>query len=392
LIEWGLLTPVYESDELSRMDVHSLVRDFCREKQAGTWRDRLREAASFYTNLTRLIIKEHKTPAIVWNEMEAFELLIEAEDYRDASVLLNNVFELLNRWGFGRYLESQYVRVLDRVERADAARLLYDFGVLQQSRGNYDSALDYYQRALKTFEELGDLVGVADSLHNIGIVQQERGNYDSALDYYQRSLKIEEELDNVAGIATSLHTIGSVQQDRGNYDSALDYYQRSLKIREELGNVAGMATSLHAIGSVQQDRGNYDVALDYYQRSLKIREELGDMAGIADSLHNIGMVQQTTRMYDTALDYYQRSLKIEEELGNASGIADSQDNIGQLLTETGHYAEAFEWLLKAHGIYIQLQSPNQRLAMDDLKTLRGKWDGFDAAWREATGEDAPEGL
>ena len=310
LIEWGLLTPVYEGDELSRLDVHSLVRDFCREKQADTWRDRLREAASFYTNPTERIPKAQKTPAMVWSEMEAFELLIEAEDYRDAAVLLSKAHELLDRWGFGRYAESQYARLLDRVERADAAVLMHNFGVLQQ--------------------------------------------------------------------------------ERGNYEAALDYYQRSLKIAEEIGDVAGVANSLHQIGRVQQERGNYEVALDYYQRSLKILEELGDVAGVASSLHNIGRVQQARGNYEAALDYYQRSLKIAEEIGNVAGVATSQGQIGKLLAETGHYAEAFGLLLNALGVFRQLQSPNARIVVNMLKTLRGKWDGFDAAWREATGEDVPE--
>jgi hypothetical protein len=47
-------------------------------------------------------------------------------------------------------------------------------------------------------------------------------------------------------------------------------------------------------------------------------------------------------------------------------------------------------LLNALGVFLQLQSPNAGLAVNELKTLRGKWDGFDAAWREATGEDWPE--
>ncbi|MGH9752611.1 MAG: tetratricopeptide repeat protein, partial [Blastocatellia bacterium] len=352
LIEWGLLTPVYESDKLSLLDVHSLVRDFCREKQPGAWRDSLREAAGFYTNQTRQIPENQKTPAMVWSEMEAFELLMEAEDYRDAARLLLGAHVLLDRWGFGRYVESQYARVLDQVERDDAARLMHNLGVLQQGRGNYEEALDYYQRSLKIAEEIGDVESVAGSLHQIGWVQQERGNYEAALDYYQRSLKIKEEIGDVAGVASSLHNIGMVQQDRGNYEEALDYYRRSLKILEEIGDVAGVASSLHQIGMVQQDRGNYEAALGYYQRSLNIKEEIGVVAGVARS----------------------------------------QGQIGQLLAETGRYVEAFGLLMNALGAFIQLQSPNAGIAANDLKTLRGEWDGFDAAWREATGGDVPEWL
>jgi hypothetical protein len=49
-------------------------------------------------------------------------------------------------------------------------------------------------------------------------------------------------------------------------------------------------------------------------------------------------------------------------------------------------------LLNALDIFIQLQSPNAGIVVNLLKTLRGKWDGFDAAWREATGGDVPDVL
>jgi hypothetical protein len=63
-----------------------------------------------------------------------------------------------------------------------------------------------------------------------------------------------------------------------------------------------------------------------------------------------------------------------------------------LLAETGRYVEAFGLLLNALGAFIQLQSPYAGITVNNLKTLRGKWDGFDAAWRETAGDDVPEWL
>jgi tetratricopeptide (TPR) repeat protein len=113
---------------------------------------------------------------------------------------------------------------------------------------------------------------------------------------------------------------------------------------------------------------------------------------VATSQHQIGRVQQDRGNYKSAFDYYQRSLKIAEEIGDVAGVAISQAQIGKLLTETGRYVEAFGLLLNALDIFIQLQSPYAATAVNDLKTLRGKWDGFDAAWHEATGGDVPDVL
>ena len=123
-------------------------------------------------------------------------------------------------------------------------------------------------------------------------------------------------------------------------------------------------------------------------------EELGDRAGVATSLHQIGTIHLDRGDYDAALQRYQLSLKIVEELGDRAGGASSISQIGQLFTETGCYAEAFRYLLSALSAFIELQSPNARIAVNMLKTLRAKWGEreFDAAWQEATGEATPDWL
>ena len=229
-------------------------------------------------------------------------------------------------------------------------------------------------------------------LGQLGDVFYTQGDYDHALAYFNRALKMAEDLNDLAGVATSLHQIGIVQQARGNYEAALEYYQRSLKMKEYLGNVAGVANSLHQIGMVQQARGNYEAALEYYQRSLKMKEEIGNVAGVARSLLQIGIVQDLRGNNEAALEYYQRSLKIKEEIGNVAGVASSLGQMGNLMMEVGQFAEAFGLIMQALSTFLQLESPNAQIAANNLRKLRGKWDGFDAAWRKAKGEDMPEWL
>ena len=54
-----------------------------------------------YTNQTKLLRQDDKTPAAVWSEMEAFELLLEAEGFEEAAGLLLNAHTLLIRWDLG---------------------------------------------------------------------------------------------------------------------------------------------------------------------------------------------------------------------------------------------------------------------------------------------------
>ena len=267
-------------------------------------------------------------------------------------------------------------------------------GLICQARGDYDKALDYYERSRTIAEELGDRAQLSKSLHQIGMIHQERGDYDKALDYYERSRTIKEELGDRAGLSTSLHQIGNIHQKRGDYDKALDYYERARTIKEELGDRAGLANSLGQIGIIHQARGHYDKALDYYKRARTIFEELGDRAGFSASLHQIGIIHQARGHYDKALDYYERARTIKEELGDRAGLANSHGQIGQLFAELGRYSEAIEHSMMALTICIDMQVPEVARAMGDLRRLRGAWGAkdFDKAWRARTGQDVPEGL
>jgi tetratricopeptide (TPR) repeat protein len=157
------------------------------------------------------------------------------------------------------------------------------------------------------------------SLNNIGIVHANKGDYDKALDYYDRSLAIDEELGDKSGMGASLNNIGLVHADKGDYDKALDYNARSLKIREELGDKSGIGNSLGNIGLVHANKGDYDKALDYYDRSLAIEEELGDKSGMGRNLGNIGLVHYYKCNLNRVVMYLEKVLAIQKEIGLGEG-------------------------------------------------------------------------
>jgi tetratricopeptide (TPR) repeat protein len=395
LVEWGLLTSIQEDGQLKELSVHALVREFCHDKQQGeTWHDRLRDAAAFYANLTKLTQQKDKTQAEVWTEMEAFELLMEAEAFDNATSLLIRTTELLARWGFGQYLEGQYRRLFDKLDAQRTAIILHNFGNLIKSRGDYKKALEYYERSLRIKEELDNRVGVAASLFQIGIIHENLGDYEKALEYHDRSLKMAEELNDRASIAESLHQFGNIHLSLNEYEKALEHYNRSLKIKEELDDRSGIAYSLGQIGNIHYIHGDYDEALKNYQQVLETSKELDDRSSVAISFLQIGKIHQSRGDYEKALEHYNGSLKIKEELGDRPGIALSLGQIGKLLVSIGRYDEAFRNLLSALKIFIELQLPNAGTAVSNLKELRAKWgeENFDAAWKETAGGDVPDWL
>ncbi|OFY66304.1 MAG: hypothetical protein A3H98_02790 [Bacteroidetes bacterium RIFCSPLOWO2_02_FULL_36_8] len=227
------------------------------------------------------------------------------------------------------------------------ATTLSNIGFVYSEQSDYHKALDYYFKALKMKEEIGDKKGKTTTLVNIGNVYNRQSDHAKALDYYFRALKMSEEIGDKNGIANNLCGIGLVYSEQSDYPRALDYYFRALKMQEEIGDKYGIAINLGNIGNVYYRQSDYPRALDYYFRVLKMQEEIGDKKGIARNLGNIGLVYSNQSDYPQALDHYFRALKMKEEIGDKYEMANTLGNIGVLYTRTKKYKDAEEYLQKA---------------------------------------------
>jgi len=455
LINCGLLTSIGNDDEGKAIAVHALVRDFCRARLAPeTWRTYLRDAAAFFSrpameewniggqtlkvgsvDALRELSRPDKPEATVWAEMESYELLMEAGDYEQAAQLLLIDSPLLDRWGFGQYLEFQYGRLCGKLGPSATTRVFLNLADLAEQNGDYDQALDFSHRSLKLAEEMRDSPASANALHQIGVIHQQRGNFEQALQAYEHALDIRKQNDERSDMATSFHQIGIIQRHRGEFKPALENFNRALEIKEQLGEISQVAIALHQIGNVYLDlhnhekalehydrslkiledthdrsgmgrslhqianihyvQGHYESALAYYERSLAIKEALDDRAGMASSLHQIGMIYHQLKNFDRALNYYDRALAISEQLSQHSlASASSLTQMGAVFTDLERYDEALRSLIFALDIMLELKSVQIAWTIMYLKELREKWGrrNFERAWHKALGVDVPKWL
>ena len=81
----------------------------------------------------------HQKPLKVRNPSLLPELLMGAKDYAEAAPILGDAHSILTRWGFGRYLEHQYHRILDKLDQSGVAKIRHRLGTILQNRGEYDA-------------------------------------------------------------------------------------------------------------------------------------------------------------------------------------------------------------------------------------------------------------
>jgi tetratricopeptide (TPR) repeat protein len=103
-------------------------------------------------------------------------------------------------------------------------------------KGDWDGAIQYYEKSLKTFERLGDLHGMAQTYNNLGNVFYRKGDWDGAIQYYEKDLEISERLGDLHGVAITQYNIALIHSSRKDYKTAVSLALQALEVFKKLGS------------------------------------------------------------------------------------------------------------------------------------------------------------
>jgi tetratricopeptide (TPR) repeat protein len=132
-------------------------------------------------------------------------------------------------------------------DRKAEARRLYEEGVKQFNRGQYQKALQIYQQVLAIESELNDQTSVGRTLNSIGGVYYERDQLRQALELYHGSLAIRRAVSDKAGEGRTLYNIGLAYQELQQNSQARKSFEKALKIFKEIGDRTGLEATSEAL-------------------------------------------------------------------------------------------------------------------------------------------------
>jgi CHAT domain-containing protein/Flp pilus assembly protein TadD len=170
-------------------------------------------------------------------------------------------------------------------DKMGLAIALKGVGNVYRVRGDYGAALENYFSSLSISEQIKAPLG--STLGSIGLVRALQGNYTSALEYYDKALKEFEANSNDVEMARALTLIGNVHYQQGQYDSALTSFQRALALREQMDDKPGQGEVLAGIGSTLLRQRKYSDAVDSFQKALGLFNSMHNKQRMADVLTRV---------------------------------------------------------------------------------------------------------
>jgi tetratricopeptide (TPR) repeat protein len=136
-----------------------------------------------------------------------------------------------------------------------------NIGFIYKNRENYPEALSYLEKAAAMYKEINNGEGYATAILNIGIIYQ-KNDPTKAMDYFAKALKIQEAMGDKKGIATSLHNIAYIYYHQKNYKKALEYCNSEYALTRQLGYPKYISDAAYLLKCIYQQQHQFEKALE----------------------------------------------------------------------------------------------------------------------------------
>lgn len=303
------------------------------------------------------LAEKEDIPGAIEKFKQAYELYVRARYRRGQALILNNI-------GQGYYsMGEQYT----------------------------ESALDYQNRALLLWREMGDRAGEGKTLASIGLIyfqakenrkviefleraipilpEDWKGNkegalltaigtsygleeeYQKALDAFLRALPIFRATNNHIQVANVTQFIASTYISLDDKPRAFDYSKQACQLWHAVPNPVREAESLKLMGIASAMMNNDKDALSYFSEALALLDAPDDRPKKADMLNQLGTFYNTQGDYQRALRYNQHALQLWRAAGNRRKEAATLYSMSQSYHMIGKNELAFDSLSEAYQVF-----------------------------------------
>ena len=204
--------------------------------------------------------------------------------------------------------------------------------VLYTAMGNYIKGFEYCQKSLMIRTKLNDNLCVLSSYNNFGNLFKAAGDYEGALDCYQKSLQYAR-ANNVPWDENE--PLGSIYCRLNKYDSSYYYLSQSLK------KTPNDPLVLQSLSETYLARKDYDSSLKISTNLKNIFKNSDDRVHLTTALMNLGKSYVGKNNFKVALKFTTEGLAIAKAGHAQQSMIEGYQLLSTIYSQTGHYDSAF---------------------------------------------------
>jgi CHAT domain-containing protein/Tfp pilus assembly protein PilF len=254
---------------------------------------------------------------------------------------------------------EQAVEMFDRAlhlsrESGDQNKILYclsSLAVLRWNMGRLKESAELFEQALRFGRANGDDDPNSRSDKALKIYDEylkakearQGGRYRESIAHFKAAIDLARTIDSPE------HELKCLRQVSLSYfelEELQDFYQSNtaaLELAKKINHRIEEGRCLNNIGLYYSRIGRHSKALSYFEDALafaEMTEKNGEDESVC--LNNIGLVYSSLGIFDKALSFLMRALNIDKNIRDEFSICSSLNNIGELLRKRGSVTENIE--------------------------------------------------
>ncbi|MEZ5055666.1 MAG: adenylate/guanylate cyclase domain-containing protein [Saprospiraceae bacterium] len=169
----------------------------------------------------------------------------------------------------------------------DKAEVEVDSGRYEMATMLFDSAIAMERRVIEIREKVEDRRGVGEAYNNLGVFFKDKGSFskekgnqaqanrdwNTALDYFQKALEIFREEEDKKGEVEVLNGFGDVYRRQKNFSAALNYTKQFLNLALEINDKRFEQSAYKDLSKIYAETGDFKNAYEYRKKYDELRYE-----------------------------------------------------------------------------------------------------------------------
>ncbi|HOT15146.1 MAG TPA: response regulator [Bacteroidales bacterium] len=171
-------------------------------------------------------------------------------------------------------LENLCKRFENENNLVELSKVQVRVGYAYQEKGNETKAVEWFQKAIKTNEALGNKNGIKNLYTNLGLIYNENNDFQKAVEFYKKSLQISQQQNKRGDILVDLINIATAEQGRKNYAESNKMLEKALPLAQELNEIPSLRNIYSTLSENYDKLGQSDKAKEYFELAASIKSHL----------------------------------------------------------------------------------------------------------------------
>lgn len=243
---------------------------------------------------------------------------------------------------------------------ASLVKVYGDYGY-QLKRRSMPQAVAYMNKAIALGEDQkmqGELRAVYD---NYGVLKEMQMDLDSALYFYDKALKFKVADKDELGIPYSLNKIAMVKIMQKKFAEAKQLFDRAYAIRVKMDDKIGMAENLNFYGHYYKSIGNTAEAIVNFTKALELSKKHDYKNLTVENYQVLSELYEGNKEYEKALAHYKNHIRYKDSIQNLEIRTkqaeldieyESEKKEKEILLHKASLAQKNLWLLGAVALLI----------------------------------------